>query len=281
LLLTLSTTAPPSAHAQTVISYRVEAALPDVETLGGTTVRPSDVIDLDSAALIFDAFGTNPFAEDLDAVHIKQDGNVIFSTDSDVTQAFPGLPDGFKNGDLVEWNGSTGSLFFEESRFSGGGDPNISAFHLFESGPNAGKLLLGTKGTNDVLGGMSFEWGNLLLYDAGADTSSIFFDQDLIGGALSQRTIDAVHVLSSGNLLLSTLIDNGVLGGVQLKAKDLVEFDPETGTTGFPAFLDGSGLFDGATRNIDAAFVPEPGTGLLVGLGLAVFATRRRRHRAG
>lgn len=268
-----------SASAETLISYQVQGGQPNSETLNGTTVNPSDVVNANNGDLFFDAFEGDPILEDLDAASVRTNGNLIFSTDTDVGQAFPGLPGGFLNGDLVEWDGSSGSILLSESVFTAGGNPNISAFHIFESGPNAGKYVIGTKGVGDVLGGLDLEWGNLALYDPNANTSTLFFDQDLISGTLTQRTIDAVHVLENGNIVISTLIDNGFLGtnSLQLKAKDLVEYDPNTQIASI--FLDGTGLFDGSTRNLDAFAVPEPATISMLALGMLglAFGSRRRR----
>lgn len=269
-----------SAGAEMIISYQVQALQPNSETLNGTTVNPSDLVNNPTGNLVFNAFEGDPILEDLDAAAIRtSNGNVIFSTDTNVDQAFPGLPGGFLNGDLIEWDGSTGSILLSESVFTAGLNPNISAFHLFESGPDAGKYVIGTKGTDDVLGGLALEWGNLALYDPGTDTSTLFFDQDLISGTLTQRTIDAVHVLDNGNIVISTLIDNGVLGtnNLQLKAKDLVEYDFGTGVASI--FLDGTGLFDGSTRNLDAFAVPEPATVSMLALGLLGLAVGSRRRR--
>ena len=58
-------------------------------------------------------------------------------------------------------------------------------------------------------------------------------------------------------------------------ATDLFVYDPSTGLGSL--FLEGAGLFDATTRNIDAVFVPEPNTILLVGLGLAGLSVRVRR----
>ena len=49
----------------------------------------------------------------LDAFHAMADGSVVFSTSTDVTQGFGGLPS-FKNGDLIVWDGTTASILFSE-----------------------------------------------------------------------------------------------------------------------------------------------------------------------
>ncbi len=57
----------------------------------------------------------------------------------------------------------------------------------------------------------------------GADSASLFFDQDLITGALSQKNIDALHLLEDGDLLLSVSISNGMPGGEKLAREDIVQ----------------------------------------------------------
>jgi hypothetical protein len=62
--------------------------------------------------------------------------------------------------------------------------------------------------------------------------------------------IDALHILRGGGLVLSVNIGNGTLGGVAVKSSDLVRHDPVGGTT--RVHLNGEGLFDGDTANLNA-----------------------------
>ncbi len=127
---------------------------------------------------------------------------------------------------------------------------NIDALFLIESGPDAGKLILSTTG-NATLGGLAFRSGDLIKCDKVADTAQLFFDQDAISGAASQKNVDALHVLRGGGLILSVNISNGTLGGVVLKSSDLVRHDPVGGATS--VYLNGADLFDGVTANLDSA----------------------------
>lgn len=53
-------------------------------------VRPPDLVDIDNFSLLFDAFPGSP-PEDIDAAHVLPNGDIIFSTSTDVTQGFGGL----------------------------------------------------------------------------------------------------------------------------------------------------------------------------------------------
>ncbi len=130
--------------------------------------------------------------------------------------ALPGLS--FSGDDVALWDeaGANASLALDDGNFSG--NENIDAFHRLDSG----SFLISTSG-NATLGGLTFGDDDIVLYDPGSDTASLAFD----GGALfsnGNEDVDAVSVLSNGNLLLSTR-GNATLGGLTFRDGDLVEYD--------------------------------------------------------
>jgi hypothetical protein len=269
-----------AAEAGTIVSYGVEAAQPASETLGGTAVRPPDAIDIDSATRVFDAFPDSP-PEDIDAFHRLPNGNVVFSTSTDVTQGFGGLPS-FENGSLIEWDGSSASLLLDENVLFGGANHDIDAFSIL---PNNHWLLSTT--LTATYGGGTFQNADLVEYDPVNDIASLYmaFDEATLftGAPQSNPDIDALHSFADGRVVFSLRSDglgrvgnnfNYVIGDAP--STDLILFDPVTGNGSL--FLDGAGLFDGRTRNIDAVFVPEPNTVLLLALGLVGLAINGRRR---
>ena len=66
-------------------------------------------------------------------LHVLPDGAVVFSTSTDVTQGFGGIPN-IKNGDLVEWDGVEATPLFSEMAGFGGANNNIDAFSILPDG---------------------------------------------------------------------------------------------------------------------------------------------------
>jgi hypothetical protein len=240
-----------------VVSFSVEAGLLD-SNLGGERVRPVDAVDLRTGDLVFSAF-PDTILEDIDALHVLPGGEVIFSTSTDVTQGFGGIPN-IKNGDLVLWDGSSATLIFSEMVGFGSTHNNVDAFSIL---PN-GSWLLSTS-LDGALGGLTFQNGDIVEYDPVADVATLYLGLDetkvFTGKPNSNPDVDALHVLPDGRLLLSIRSDgigrvgNGPnYGFADAPRTDLFFYDPATGDGG--VFLDGAGLFDGESRNLDAVAAP-------------------------
>ena len=120
--------------------------------------------------------------------------------------------------------------------------------------PANATIILSTDAT-ETLGALTFIDDDLAEYNPTTDTATLFFDEDLFS---QDESIDAVHVLDNGNIILST-VDNARLGGLNLGYEDLVEYNPTTDVA--TLFLDGS-LFSEA-ENIDAAHVLANGNIIL------------------
>jgi len=236
------------------------------ETLGGATFDDGDLAEYepttDTAALYFDEnlFGSN---ENINAVHVLGNGNIILSTASGA--ALGGLT--FENGDLIEYNPTTdvGTLYLDGSLFVGGNE-DIDGVHILDNG----NIILSTLDAA-TLGGMSFGESDLAEYNPTTDIATLFFDGNLFGAS---ENIDAVHVLGNGNIILST-VGAATLGGLTFIDGDLVEYNP---TTDVATLYFSEALFSN-NADVDAVYVttlPEPATIALLGFGCLVLV--RRRH---
>jgi len=244
-----------TAQANPVVSFGVQGGQPATETLGGVTVRPADGVDVANGDI---AFGELPASEDLDALHIRDDGTVLFST---TTIVFIGGTS-FLAGDVAAWDGVSYSLVLDSGLF--GATENVDAVSEL---PN-GNLLISTS-TAATLFGLAFADGDVVEVDVAGGTASLFMGLDeaaLFTGA--NQNIDALHYdRGNGHLLLSVLADGpGTIGGYDVSGQgasaDLIELDLSSGVSG-SLRLEGGALYDGSTRQLDAAFlIVECGDGI-------------------
>lgn len=279
LLIPVVLLAAPS-FASPIVSYGDEGGLPDSETLSATAVRPADAIDAGTGVLAFSAFPDTPI-EDIDAFHVLPNGDVIFSTTTDVTQGFGGLAS-FKNGDLIQWNGvSATQIFSEDVAFTAGAAPDIDAFSILSNG----NWLISTSAGGETLGGLAgIADGDIVEYNPNSNTASLYLAESSIFTGANQD-IDALHALPNGNVLLSVRTNAAVgtagtynYGGTDAHS-DLIELNPNTLAASL--YLDGAGLFDGSTRQLDAVFlVPEPSSASLLLFALLAYgSSAMRRHK--
>ena len=235
------------------------------EIIGGLHFRDGDLVEYDevtnTASLLFsETLFLND--EDIDAVTMLANGNIVFSTEEEETLA--GLR--FNDGDLIEYNPTTNmvSLFFSEGLFSY--DTDIDAAHVLDNG----NIVLSTQ-SDAKLGGLRFNDGDLVEYNPTTNFTRLLFSE---GYFSEDEDIDAVSVLSNGNIVLST---KGVaqIGGLRFRHNDFIEFDPLTG--GATTYLSG-GNFSFGDKSLDAAHVvavPEPATIFLLSFG--AFLLKRRK----
>lgn len=151
----------------------------------------------------------------------------------------------FEDGSLVEYDITTNTsrmILDEGGIFTGNAD--IDAACIL----NNGHIVLST-GSAATIGGLTFGDGDLVEYDPGMKTATLFFDEDLFG---DNENIDAVSVLGNGHIILSTT-SSAKLGGTLLDGGDLVEYDPFTdvGTL----FLNQDEHFTSVWPDIDAVYV--------------------------
>jgi hypothetical protein len=255
VLVAILAGASPAAQANPVVSFGVQGGQPDTETLGGVTVRPADAVDVATSVIVF---GLLPTGEDLDALHVREDGTVLFSTTTSVT--LDGVT--YAAGDLVAYDGVDYSLLLDSGLF--GTVENLDAVSEL---PN-GNLLISTA-TAATLFGFAFADGDVVEVDLAESQATLY--EGLNEAALftgANQNIDALHYdASNGHLLLSVAGDGpGTIGGYVVTdtgaSADLIDLDLSSGVSG-SLYLDGAGLYDDATRQLDAAFViPQCGDGV-------------------
>lgn len=274
----------PLVPAGAIISFGVQGGMAATETLDGSTVRPADAVD---ASIPVIAFGELPSVEDIDAFHRTSNEAVIFSTTTSVSLG--GTI--YQAADLILWNGSSYALYFDGETLLGSGE-NIDAVTLLPQQ----KMLISTS-TSATLYGFSFADGDVVVVDRNAQTAGLY--QGLNEAALftgTNQNIDALHYdWATGDLMISVVANGGVgtIAGVPFGATSnmhakVIRFHPTAPANG-SVYLDGTELFDGATRQIDAFFVPSTAATLpvfgpigwgLLSMALGALGVRRIARRA-
>jgi uncharacterized protein DUF6701 len=110
---------------------------------------------------------------------------------------------------------------------------------------------------NSTIGGQAIDQDEAVEYGAAADTGSLFLDDATYD---TNANTDAIHMLSYGNLVISTA-GNEAIGGNAFLDGDLVEVSP----TGTPGVYDYVGIyfaesnFTSGNEDIDAVYVRDNG----------------------
>ena len=143
-------------------------------------------------------------------------GTIIFSTHESASIG----GESFGKGDLVEYDVSTDTAailldsdLLDSKKF-------VNAVYIDDSG----MMILSSK-EDTTIDGVNFGKEDLIEYDPVSGTVSLFFDGDYL--FTEKEGIDAVHILDSGNMIISTT-SNATLGGLSFRDGDLVEYDFDT-----------------------------------------------------
>ena len=244
------------------------------ETLGGLELLDGDLAnynresDFSTLFLSESLFSAN---EDIDAVSILSNGNIILSTTSDAILG--GL--NFSGSDLVEYNPLTdmAALLFDGRLL--GKHKRTNAAHVRENG----NIVLSTTG-NASLGSIRFGKDDLVEYNPTTDSAWVIFEGANIFDK-NNENVDAIYLFDNGNALLSTTGSSSI-GGVKFEDGDLFEYDPITNTASL--YFD-EDLMHCHDENIDAVYasyrtfpggaVPEPATIMMLGLGAMLFICKK------
>jgi hypothetical protein len=160
------------------------------------------------------------------------------------------------NEDIVAWDGSAFSLYFDGSDV-GLASSTLDAFAIL----NGNELLLSFTNSSTLADIGAIDDSDIVKFTAislGATTTGTFefyFDASDVGLTTSNEDVDAVELLADGRLLISTLGSLSV-PGLSAAAEDIVEFTPTslgTTTTGtWSMYFDGSDvLLSSSSENLD------------------------------
>ena len=239
---------------------------PDVSIdYAGAAVHDEDVAidDLAGAGFAgtFALGGLSPTA-DLNAFHLRDDGDALFSLDT--TQL---LPNGLvaEPRDVVRYDGAG---YFLEFDGSSAGIANGVRVDAVTDGPA----------------------GMLLSFDTAVELAGVFVeDEDLVDvvgsaafygsaqGISQDLDLDGAQRLASGDLVLS-FDGSGSVGALSFDDEDLVRLDAQSGTwsLAYDGSFQQSGWEGGDLDAVQAVPEPAHGLGLVAGAGLLAALARRR-----
>ncbi|MCG8404447.1 MAG: PEP-CTERM sorting domain-containing protein [Phycisphaerales bacterium] len=179
-------------------------------TLGGLTFNDGDLVrynpNTDTATIfgISEASFTDAGNPDISAVYVRANGNILVSTLGDHTLG--GLA--YTDGDIIEYDpvNDTGTLLVAESAIFDDGDGDIDALHLL---PNGNYVLSAT--LDETISGTLFGDGDLVEYNPGSDTASLFFNEGLFTDGVNSHDVNGVWVAPEPSALALLALGGAML----------------------------------------------------------------------
>jgi len=179
----------------------------------------------------------------------------------------------FADEDILRFDGTTWSLFFDGSDVGVGG-VDVFAFYLMDA-----DTILVAFDKAITVGGIAFAPSDIARFDATslgsttAGTFSMYFNGVDVGLDTSAESIDALEILSNGQILISTTGNPSLTGLTGLADEDILAFTPTalgSATSGtWSLYFDGSdvGLADSSNEDVDALGIDPNGAIYLSTLG--------------
>ncbi|MBW8040118.1 MAG: PEP-CTERM sorting domain-containing protein [Planctomycetes bacterium] len=124
----------------------------------------------------------------------------------------------------------------------------VALLSIVSASPVSATTIILSTNTGQTLGGLTFGKDALAEYNPTTDLATLFLDGSLLTG--TGTNIDSVHILDSGNIILSTA-GAATLGGLSFGKNDLIEYNPTTDTS--TLYFDGTSFSGNA--DIDAAYI--------------------------
>ncbi len=221
----------------------------DDASLAGLNFSDDDLVEYDPVALTASMYfdGSLHFSnadEDIISVHIRENGNLILSTENNAQLG--GLS--FSDRDLIEYNPTTmtASIFFDGDATSLSQD--ITGVHVLESG----MLVLAVK-NNTTLGGIDISEADLIQYDIDSDSATLYFEGSGLFSDANEKIISVFvkePVIDVNELLGHWKLDE--ISGIN--AEDSAgEYDGtlNNGPVWEPGVFEGGLSFDGNDDYID------------------------------
>lgn len=152
------------------------------ESVGGNAIPNGSIALLTPSAtagiynfgsILFDESNFASGDENIDAVYVRDNGNVVLSTNNNAN--LPGIGN-FDDDDIVEWNGTTATLVFNIASIPGAANNwDVDALHFLDDDPN---LILFSLYNNRTIGPTTYENGDVLLYNRNTSTLSVYFSEN-------------------------------------------------------------------------------------------------------
>jgi hypothetical protein len=189
-----------------VLSTTSKAKLGGLTFRNGTLINYNPVTDTAKVLLAESVFRHN---ENIDAVHILDDGDILLSTSG--KSRIGGRR--FRDGDVIRYDPTTGkankffseSLFYKNGKRRGRRNVDIDGLHVL---PN-GNLLLSTRG-RATLGGLRFRSGDVVEYNMATGQASLVYGNGLNIDAIALPAPATITLLGFGAaILLSTRLAKG------------------------------------------------------------------------
>ncbi len=215
-LIGLALCAMTAAPARALTPLQSLSYVPDITVvLGGSTFTPQVIVQDNLAGTRVPlSIGTLPPGVHINAYHREADGSQLLAFDTTVklTDQLTAKP-----ADVVRFDGSTYTIVFDAA--ANGIPPGVMTDAVSMIGSN----LLLSFDTTVVLNGRAVADEDVVNFDG-----SIAFDGS-IEGVPAELDLDGLAYLDNGHLLVS-FDGGGVVGGVNFRDEDILEYDGATGT---------------------------------------------------
>ncbi|MCI0527676.1 MAG: hypothetical protein L0Y56_09560 [Nitrospira sp.] len=188
---------------------------------GGLTALPGDVVSFNGTTYtqVFNAAAHNlPAGVMVDAVSVFNGGDLLLSLDTTVVLSGGVIADD----DLVRFNGSTFTLFFDGSAAGVAAGLDLDGAH-YQNGN--GHLLLSFDGSG-IVGGVPFDDEDILEYTPGSNTWELVYDGSAHHAGWSAADLDAVNAFLVSDLDGDEDIDQGDLN-ILLAARNTPASGPD------------------------------------------------------
>jgi|GEM_PF-6713671 len=175
--------------------------------------------------------------------------DLVLSKSDNINNMLGGLT--FLDGDVISYCGDTNgaSLLFAESNISPSAD--IDAFTILDNG----NYLLSVLFNGRMLGGLTFDDGDLVEYNPTTGVASIFFltEADFTGATTNAGDINAVDFVDDRFIVFSLTASSTIFRGVDYSDGDLIQYNVNDGVVNL--LVNEATLCDDGDCDIDAVHV--------------------------
>ena len=197
----------------------------------------------------------------LSASHRADAGSSFYFSMANENTSSIGTLVNVKDEDIVFFDGSDYTLFFDGSTAGGtgiNGSEDLNAFSVVDNDT----ILMSFETPSSIPGLGAVDNSDIVQYNFSTDSFSLYFDGSDVELTLANEEIDAMQLLEDGRIVISTRGGGSIDGGaINFEDEDLVVFTPAT--LGASTSGDWDWYFDGSDVGLDAN-PDEDGWGLMI-----------------